>query len=66
MVPVFARRVGFFDYEVRVRPALALPRSADAAARTAAAQATAAELEAFLSEDPTQWFRFAEAGAQMP
>lgn len=66
IVPVFARRVGFFDYEVRVRPALGLPRSADAAARTAAAQATAAELEAFLSEDPTQWFRFDGAEAQMP
>ena len=66
IVPVFAHRVGFFDYEVRVRPAVTLERTADAEARRAAAEAVAAELEAFLSEHPTEWFRFDVADAQMP
>ncbi len=66
IVPVFARRVGFFDYEVRVRPAVTLSRSADAVERRAAAQTSVDALEAFLSEHPTQWFRFDGADAQMP
>ncbi len=58
VVPVFARRRGFFDYEVSVCPALYLARRAGASELEAAAQSAISAMEAFVTESPTQWFHF--------
>lgn len=60
IVPVFARRVGYFRYELEVRPAIAVPPHADRAALFQAATAAAAEMEAFLRQNATEWFHFSE------
>jgi lauroyl/myristoyl acyltransferase len=69
VIPVFARRLGYFDYEVEVSSALRLERTSSADdLRRAAADASRA-LEAFVARYPTQWFRFSPAppvSVQMP
>lgn len=59
VVPVFARRLGYFRYEVVIRPAIDVSREADPGAIRRAAQLAAAEMATFLRENPTQWFHFA-------
>ena len=58
VVPVFARRLGYFRYEVVIRPPIELPRTADAAAIRAAAERATEEMTTFLRQNPTQWFHF--------
>lgn len=58
IVPLFARRRGFLDYELSGGEAQLLPGRADAAALRAAAQRVARELERSVRACPTQWFRF--------
>ncbi len=61
VLPLFARRVGYFDYELSIHPALELPRRPSAEELSDAAKKAAAAMERFLREHPTQWFHFAEA-----
>lgn len=65
LVPVFARRAGYFDYEIEVHRAIALGRDAKRADLRAAAEQAARALQDFVARDPTQWFRFG-ARAQIP
>jgi KDO2-lipid IV(A) lauroyltransferase len=68
IVPVFARRTGYFEYEVHLSPEISLERAANTdEIREAAARAGRA-LEAFVARYPTQWFRFGPPppAAQMP
>jgi KDO2-lipid IV(A) lauroyltransferase len=58
ILPVFTRRRGFLDYEIRLYEPIFLAQSADDAALAAAAQAAAAAMEDFIREDPTHWFHF--------
>jgi lauroyl/myristoyl acyltransferase len=58
LVPLFARRVGFFDYEFSAAPAIALPRRPSASELALAAGRAAAEMERFIRAHPTQWFHF--------
>jgi KDO2-lipid IV(A) lauroyltransferase len=63
IVPVFARRAGYFEYDVEVHPAIDVERAADRAALELAAGRAAQSMQDFIGRNPTQWFRF---GAQMP
>ncbi|MEB2313813.1 MAG: lysophospholipid acyltransferase family protein [Sorangiineae bacterium] len=63
LVPLFARRAGFFDYELEVGEPLELPRRADAEALRGAAERVAALMERFIRANPTQWFDFAPPAA---
>lgn len=58
VIPLFARRVGHFDYEVVISPATYLPTRAKPEALLNAAQSAADAMASFLRETPTQWFRF--------
>jgi KDO2-lipid IV(A) lauroyltransferase len=58
VIPVFARRLGYFRYEVVIRPAIEVSRSANAAGIRAAAERATGEMAAFLRQNPTQWFHF--------
>jgi KDO2-lipid IV(A) lauroyltransferase len=69
LVPLFARRLGYFDYEVQVSPAIQVERSPSPAALRVSAEAVRDALAAFVRENPTQWFHFdgpSAPGAQMP
>lgn len=58
VLPLFARRSGFFAYELWSGEVLRLPRRPDRAVlRAAAAEATFA-MERFIRAHPTQWFHF--------
>lgn len=59
VVPVFARRLGYFRYEVVIRPAIEISRGADQGAIRRAAERATVEMTTFLRENPTQWFHFA-------
>jgi KDO2-lipid IV(A) lauroyltransferase len=58
VVPVFARRVGFFDYELEIAEPIALGRRPSPSEFLAAAQRAASAMEAFVAQSPTQWFHF--------
>jgi len=58
VLPLFVRRVGPFDYEFSVTPALTLPRKPELPRLEAAAQAAVTEMERFIRAHPTQWFHF--------
>jgi lauroyl/myristoyl acyltransferase len=58
LLPVFALRTGFFEYELHVGEALVLPRRPDPAATERAVQAALGALEKIVRESPTQWFHF--------
>ncbi len=60
LVPVFARRVGFFDYEVTITEPISVPRKASADEILTAASLAVAAMESFVTENPTQWFHFVE------
>jgi phosphatidylinositol dimannoside acyltransferase len=60
VVPVFAHRLGFFDYELSIAEPIAIARRpSPEALRAAAAQAVAA-MQASVQTSPTQWFHFSE------
>lgn len=66
LLPVFASRVGFFDYRIDVGHAIELPRRASAAAVEGAAAAFSQQFEEFLRGHATQWFHFTEEPAAGP
>lgn len=67
LIPVFARRLGYFNYEVSVSPAISIPRRAERDALCEAAERARDALAAFVHANPTQWFHFAGSGrVQMP
>ncbi len=61
LLPVFVRRVGYFDYELSVCPAIDLPRRPTDDEIRAAASEAAAQMERFLRAHPTQWFHFQDS-----
>jgi KDO2-lipid IV(A) lauroyltransferase len=58
LVPLFARRAGYFDYEMRVEPLIELPRRPSANELAEAAASAARAMESFIRDNPTQWFHF--------
>lgn len=58
IVPLFARRRGFFDYAIEISAPLELPARAGHAALVEAASRAARSMEAFIRSAPTQWFQF--------
>jgi phosphatidylinositol dimannoside acyltransferase len=58
VVPVFARRNGFFDYELTVAEAIVVPRRPSAAELLTAAQTAADAMQESIRRAPTQWFHF--------
>jgi predicted LPLAT superfamily acyltransferase len=58
---VFARRLGFFDYELEVAEPIALGRRAAAEELRAAAQQAIDAMQSFVAASPTQWFHFSDA-----
>jgi KDO2-lipid IV(A) lauroyltransferase len=58
VVPVFARRRGFFDYELSISEPISLGRRPSAEELERAVQQAAGAMEAFVRESPTQWFHF--------
>jgi KDO2-lipid IV(A) lauroyltransferase len=59
LVPMFARRRGFFQYDVVVGAPVRLAHRPSAAELALAARVVAEGLERFLRDNPTQWFHFA-------
>lgn len=64
VVPVFARRVGFFDYELAVSEPISLGRRPNPGELSAAVGQAVGAMEAFIRSCPTQWFHF--GGDQRP
>jgi KDO2-lipid IV(A) lauroyltransferase len=62
IVPLFARRAGYFDYELVIDPPLELPRRPSPAELAFAAQKAAGAMERFLKDHATQWFHFDASG----
>lgn len=60
VVPVFARRIGFFDYELDIAEPIALGRRPSREALEAAAAQAARAMQAAVQRCPTQWFHFNE------
>jgi phosphatidylinositol dimannoside acyltransferase len=58
VVPVFARRLGFFHYELSISEPISLGRRPSAAELQGAAQTAVGAMEAFVRDCPTQWFHF--------
>ena len=60
VVPVFARRSGFFDYELTVAPPITVTRRPSPEQLQAAAQSAADAMQDSIRESPTQWFHFSD------
>ena len=60
VVPVFARRLGFFDYELEVAEPIRLERRPTPEELQLAAQTAISAMQAFVQESPTQWFHFVD------
>jgi len=60
LVPLFAKRTGYFAYDFVVHPAIELTKRSGRAELERAAQAATDAMASFLRDAPTQWFRFAE------
>ncbi len=60
VVPVFARRCGYFDYEIAMGPAQSLSRRPSSGELRGAAQAIVDELARFVRAHPNDWFHFEE------
>lgn len=60
VLPVFARRVGFFEYELEISEPIALGRRPSAEQLWAAAQQAVGAMQARVEQCPTQWFHFAD------
>jgi KDO2-lipid IV(A) lauroyltransferase len=58
LVPVFARRLGFFEYELEVSEPIRLGRRPRPEELLAAAQTATLAMQAFIERSPTQWFHF--------
>lgn len=58
VVPVFARRLGFFDYELEISEPIAVGRRPEPDQLRAGAQQAVSAMQAFVAECPTQWFHF--------
>src|SRR5689334_1462096 len=58
VVPVFARRIGFFDYELTIAEPISMGRRPSDEELVAAAQRAANVMQAFVQQSPTQWFHF--------
>ena len=58
VVPIFARRTGYFRYEIDVRPGIRLPRRASIDEVSRAATLATQEMNRFLRNNPTEWFHF--------
>lgn len=58
LLPLFARRLGYYDYELRVSEPIRLTRAADRQSLSAAAQRAADAMQTAIAACPTQWFRF--------
>jgi phosphatidylinositol dimannoside acyltransferase len=58
LLPVFARRLGFFEYELEIGQALTLRRRPSPEELREAAQQVVTAMEAFVAASPTQWFHF--------
>ena len=61
ILPVFAARIGHFEYEIHVGPVLRLQRRADEQTLLRAAQTACESMERFIRLYPTQWFHFDHA-----
>lgn len=59
ILPVFASRIGFFDYRIDVGHAIRLPRRATRDQVSRAARSFSSQMGAFLRSNATQWFHFA-------
>lgn len=60
VVPVFARRSGFFQYELSVAKPITLARRPSPEELLAAAQRAADAMQDRIRESPTQWFHFTD------
>jgi KDO2-lipid IV(A) lauroyltransferase len=58
IVPIFAARTGYRQYEVVAHPPVRLSRRASDGELDAAAQTLAGAMESFVRARPTQWFHF--------
>lgn len=58
IMPLFARRLGYFKYELLVGQPLLVRRRAELSELSRAAQRITAQMEQFLRSCPTQWFHF--------
>ncbi|HET9929512.1 MAG TPA: lysophospholipid acyltransferase family protein [Polyangiaceae bacterium] len=58
ILPLFARRRAFFEYDLVVYRPIELSRDASRAELERAAQAAADAMQSFIRERPTQWFNF--------
>jgi KDO2-lipid IV(A) lauroyltransferase len=58
ILPVFARRIGYFEYELTIRPSVEVSARPGAHELSAAAQQIACAMEQFICACPTQWFHF--------
>jgi KDO2-lipid IV(A) lauroyltransferase len=58
LVPIFAARTGYREYEVVANPPIRLSRRATDGELDAAAQALADAMQSFVQKHPTQWFHF--------
>ncbi len=59
VLPVFARRVGFFDYELEISEPIAFSRRPSPEDLQAGAQQAVSAMQEFIEQSPTQWFHFA-------
>jgi KDO2-lipid IV(A) lauroyltransferase len=58
VVPVFARRLGFFEYELRISEPISLGRRPSPEELRQSAVRAVGAMEAFVRDCPTQWFHF--------
>jgi KDO2-lipid IV(A) lauroyltransferase len=61
ILPLFVRRAGYFDYELKVHPGITLSRRPSQAELHEAASRSAQAMEGFIRANPTQWFHFGAA-----
>ena len=60
VLPVFARRTGFFEYELEISEPIALGRRPSREELQGAAQQAVNAMQAFVQHCPTQWFHFSK------
>ncbi len=58
LVPVFARRLGFFEYELEISEPIAFGRRPSPEELQAGAQQAIRAMQLFIERSPTQWFHF--------
>jgi phosphatidylinositol dimannoside acyltransferase len=62
VLPLFSSRRGYFVYRVEAGAPITCPKGASHAELERAAQASAACMESFILEHPTEWFHFGGGG----